>query len=191
MRKMLLFSLLVCAVGCASVGQVGISEQRLVSKPNMLFFAKRRVRLSKLADRADRARFSDVRRRPSGRLHLLQIVAMRLLSYSFAILLGLFFSVAGSRATTTVVSPSFELNRFGSEELVKLDDFAGSIVILDFFAYWCVPCRKVSSETGGTCAEFLYGQRRQCWRLPGTGGLDEHRAGARCKKPGSTSSKPV
>ena len=34
---MVLFSLLVCAVGCASVGQVSISEQRLVSKPNMLF----------------------------------------------------------------------------------------------------------------------------------------------------------
>ena len=37
MRKMLLFSLLVCGVGCASGGQVSISEQRLVSKPNMLF----------------------------------------------------------------------------------------------------------------------------------------------------------
>ena len=71
---------------------------------------------------------------------------MRLLRDSFAILLGLVFSVAGSRATTTVVFPSFELNRFGSEELVKLDDFAGSIVVLDFFAYWCVPCRKVSSD---------------------------------------------
>mgnify|MGYP004220431261 FL=1 len=37
MRKILLFGLLVCAVGCTSVGQVSISEQRLVSKPNMLF----------------------------------------------------------------------------------------------------------------------------------------------------------
>ncbi len=37
MRKMLLFSLLVCAVGCSSVGQVSVSEQRMVSKPNMLF----------------------------------------------------------------------------------------------------------------------------------------------------------
>ena len=37
MIKILLFGLLVCGVGCASVGQVSISEQRLVSKPNMLF----------------------------------------------------------------------------------------------------------------------------------------------------------
>ena len=68
---------------------------------------------------------------PGGWLHFLQIVAMLLLRVSFAILLGLVFSVAESRATTTVVFPSFELNSFGSEELVKLDDFAGSIVILD------------------------------------------------------------
>ena len=37
MKKILLFGLLACGVGCASMGQVGISEQRLVSKPNMLF----------------------------------------------------------------------------------------------------------------------------------------------------------
>ena len=37
MIKILLFGLLVCGVGCASVGQVSISKQRLVSRPNMLF----------------------------------------------------------------------------------------------------------------------------------------------------------
>ncbi|MDP7050387.1 MAG: hypothetical protein QF600_00530 [Verrucomicrobiota bacterium] len=39
MIKILLIGLLVCGVGCASVGHVNISEQRLVSKPNMLFSA--------------------------------------------------------------------------------------------------------------------------------------------------------
>jgi len=37
MKKILLFGVLACGVGCASVGRVGISEQRLVSKPNMQF----------------------------------------------------------------------------------------------------------------------------------------------------------
>ena len=37
MKKILLFGLLACGEGCSSVGRVGISEQRLVSKPNMLF----------------------------------------------------------------------------------------------------------------------------------------------------------
>lgn len=42
--------------------------------------------------------------------------------------------------------PSFKLNKFSSKESVSLDDFSGQIVVLDFFAYWCVPCRKVSTE---------------------------------------------
>jgi thiol-disulfide isomerase/thioredoxin len=71
---------------------------------------------------------------------------MLLLRVSFAILLGSLLSVAGSRASTPEVFPAFKLNRFESEELVELDDFSGSVVILDFFAYWCVPCRKVSSD---------------------------------------------
>ena len=71
---------------------------------------------------------------------------MQLLRDSFAVLLGSVFAVAGLHATTTVAFTSFELNKFGSDESVKLDDFAGGIVVLDFFAYWCVPCRKVSSE---------------------------------------------
>ena len=37
MKKVFLFALLVGSVGCGSVGQVSISDQRLVSKPNMLF----------------------------------------------------------------------------------------------------------------------------------------------------------
>ncbi|MBO61154.1 MAG: hypothetical protein CMO63_04170 [Verrucomicrobiales bacterium] len=37
MKKGFLFALLIGSVGCGSVGQVSISDQRLVSKPNMLF----------------------------------------------------------------------------------------------------------------------------------------------------------
>lgn len=37
MKKVFLFGLLVSSVGCGSMGQVAISDQRLVSKPNMQF----------------------------------------------------------------------------------------------------------------------------------------------------------
>ena len=41
-------------------------------------------------------------------------------------------------------APHFEGEMWDSGETVKLADFEGEILVLDFFAYWCVPCRHSS-----------------------------------------------
>ncbi len=40
----------------------------------------------------------------------------------------------------------FSLPVFGRSERVALNDFKGEIVVLDFFAHWCEPCRKASPQ---------------------------------------------
>ena len=56
--------------------------------------------------------------------------------------------------TTPKPAPDFDLPKWESAEKVKLADFAGEIVVLDFFAYWCVPCRKASAEIEGGIQKY-------------------------------------
>lgn len=51
-------------------------------------------------------------------------------------------------------APNFELLTLDGSETVSMDDLAGNIVVINFFASWCLECRKEHDDLVATAEAF-------------------------------------
>ena len=83
---------------------------------------------------------------------------MRLVIQRLLASVVLFVGLVALSAQAPVSVSSFQLKKFGSNETVSLDQFGDGVVVLDFFAYWCVPCRRVSTELEEHVQQYYSGK---------------------------------
>ena len=74
--------------------------------------------------------------------------------------------LAAAKSSFAAPASGFELPRFGGGDPVKLTDFAGQIVVLDFFAHWCAPCAKSAPLVEEQVQKFYSAQRGNRQGIP-------------------------
>lgn len=80
-----------------------------------------------------------------------------LIKYSSSVIFGLLLMV--SNASAVEIAKDFVITNRATGKPIRMTDYAGKILMLDFFAYWCGPCQSSSPVVETEIAEYYQTKR--------------------------------
>lgn len=98
-------------------------------------------------------------------MHFLPVDVKAMKAFACIFLLAA-LPILGREPAPTDDALDFRLPKRGGNTVVSLRDFQGQIVVLDFFAYWCVPCIKASPELESGIGEYYSARKGNAHGVP-------------------------
>ncbi len=91
----------------------------------------------------------------TGRLKLgAQILAVGLVALLLALLVWKLASGSGAKAAPGKPAPNFTLNRIDKPGKLQLASLRGKVVVLNFWASWCYPCKQEAPTLAAAAKQY-------------------------------------
>ena len=83
-----------------------------------------------------------------------QVLAVGLVALLLALLIWKVASGSGNKATPGKPAPNFTLNRIDRPGKLQLASLRGKVVVLNFWASWCYPCKQEAPTLSAAAKQY-------------------------------------